>query len=258
MTSADYIILGGTGLVGSGIREYLEQSGKSVLSVHSKNYEESIGAKAKILINCNGNSFRYRANQDPVWDFSASVVSVEKSLFDFEFELYVYISTVDVYNIIADPSHNHEETPIDPSALMPYSFHKWLAERIVERYADRSIILRLGTVLGSRLKKNPVYDLLNGRPLFMSLESQLNFIDTQTISECIRVIVELGIERGIFNVAGTGSATLMGIALKVGIQPSLAANADKTVYRYHINNQKMSHWVQLPTSMEVVDRYLIL
>ncbi len=88
MLEASYIVLGGTGLIGSAVRAHLERQGELVISVNSKNYTDCLGAWAKVLINCNGNTFRYRANQDPRWDFEASVVSVERSLFDFRFDLY--------------------------------------------------------------------------------------------------------------------------------------------------------------------------
>lgn len=81
MSDAPYIVLGGTGLIGSAVCEYLQSRGKPVISVNSRNYKDYIGMHTKVLINCNGNSFRYRANQDPCWDFEVSVTSVERSLF---------------------------------------------------------------------------------------------------------------------------------------------------------------------------------
>ena len=124
---ASNIILGGGGLIGSAISSYLKPEGESVISVNSKNYHEYIGTKADVLINCNGNTFRYRANQNPQWDFESSVITVERSLFDFSVKLYIYISTVDVYNVLEDSTRNSEDSSIQPEQLDTYGFHKWLA-----------------------------------------------------------------------------------------------------------------------------------
>lgn len=251
-----YIVLGGTGLIGSAVREHLERRGETVISIHSRNYVEWIGARTKVLVNCNGNTFRHRANRDPKWDFEASVATVQRSLFDFGFELYLYVSTVDVYNVLDDPGQNHEDATICPEMLMPYAFHKWIAERAVERYAPRSAILRVGTALGPGLRKNPIYDLLSGQPLFMSLDSSLSFIDTRTIARCVSAIVECGCEREIFNVAATGSVRLRDIVAKLAAGARLAAGAEQTIYRYNINNSKMSRLVPMSACCEVVDNYL--
>src|SRR3989442_1009750 len=108
MPKPSIIVLGGTGLIGSAVCERFRSHGHSVVCIGSKNYQSSVGAEADVLINCNGNSYRYKAAQSPRWDFEASVLSVEKSLFDFKAGYYIYFSTVDVYHELADPKQNAE------------------------------------------------------------------------------------------------------------------------------------------------------
>lgn len=256
MSEVSYIVLGGTGLIGSAVLRYLQGRKETVLSIHSKNYAEFVGAKAQVLVNCNGNTFRFRANHDPKWDFEASVATVQRSIFDFGFDMYLFVSTVDVYNILDDPSRNHEEVEIHFERLMPYAFHKWLAERIVERYAYRSVILRVSTALGPGLRKNPIYDLLNERQLYMSMESEISFIDTATIARCVGTAVDMNPRHEIFNVAGTGSVQLRDIEVRLNRKARLAGDAEKTTLRYNINNTKLSRIMPLPTVREVVDGYL--
>lgn len=256
MTEADCIVLGGTGLIGSEVRAHLERHGWSVLSVGSKDYSAKVGARAKVLVNCNGNAVRYLAQQDPKWDFEISVATVERSLFDFSYDLYLYVSTVDVYNAVDDPSRNHEAVAIRPAELHPYAFHKWLAERLVERFAPRWVIARVGSVVGPGLKKNPVYDLLNGQPLHMSLDSELTLIDTPTIARCLEAIVERGASREIFNVAATGAVRLRDLQERLGKPVSLAPGADRVVHRYCINNAKLASLAPLPTSWEALTAFL--
>lgn len=257
MTSeADYLVLGATGLVGSALKGHLERAGSTVLAVDSRNYAEHVGAAARVLVNCNGNTYRYKAEQDPPWDFDASVRTVVRSLFDFRCSLYVYVSTIDVYNVLDDPARNAEESPIRPERLPPYAFHKWLAERVVERYATRYAILRLATVIGPGLKKNPVYDLLHDQPIFVSPDSELSLIDVETVARAITTIADSPAANQTINVAPTGSINVRDVAAQIGVTPHFESGTAAAVYRYHINNEKMSALMSMPTSRDAVARFL--
>ena len=253
---AGWIMLGSTGLVGSALREHVERRGERVIGVHSANYQEWTGAQAKVLVNCNGNSVRFRANQDPAWDFEASVATVQRSLFDFTCDLYVYCSTVDVYDAVDDPSRTHEDAPLHPERLIPYAFHKWIAERLVQRYARRWVILRLGSVVGPGLKKNPVYDVTHGQPVHLSLESAPTFIDTGTIAQALDAILASGPQGEIFNLTGTGSVSVRELAAQAGVTPRLAPGAEAVTSRYHINTGKLGRLLALPSSADVTRRYI--
>ena len=65
MRKPSLIVLGGTGLIGSAVCDRFVRDGHDVLSVDSKNYARRIAAAADVLVNCNGNSYRYKASQDP-------------------------------------------------------------------------------------------------------------------------------------------------------------------------------------------------
>ena len=256
MLEAEFLVLGGTGLIGSAVCAALRACGASVWPVHSKNYGECRGARVRVVVNCNGNTYRFRANQDPVWDFEMSVASVERSLHDIACELYIYISTVDVYECHDDPARNTEDALIRPGQLDPYGFHKWVAERLVERFAPRSMILRLGTAVGQGLKKGPVYDLLQGQPLHMSPDSELTLIDTMTVALAVTTVAARPSQREIFNVTGTGSVRLREAAVRLGVSPRLAEGASDIIHRYDVANAKLTGLMPLPTSREVLEAYL--
>ena len=256
MNQLSLIVLGGTGVIGSALCHSLARDGHAVLSIDSKNYAACIGAKADVLVNCNGNSYRYKAGKDPRWDFDASVLTVEKSLFDFAFGRYIHISTIDVYNDLADPTRNHEDTTIDPQRLHPYAFHKWLAERLVERFAAQPLLLRVGTVVGTGMKKGPLLDVLSGSPLHMSAESELSLIDTETIAEAVVGFVAAPPKYHTINLTGTGPALLRALCENAGLKWQLASGAEQAVHHYNINNARLLEFLPVRTSHEMGARFL--
>jgi nucleoside-diphosphate-sugar epimerase len=256
ISNRSFIVIGGTGLIGSAVVSHLRELGADVLALDSKNYAEAVGRTANVLVNCNGNTFRFRANQDPTWDFQASVTSVERSLFDFRVDLYIYVSTIDVYDVLDDPARNREDAPIDLGAIDIYGFHKWTAERIVDKFARRAVIFRCGTAIGPGLKKGPLFDVLNSRPLFMSPESTLSLIDTRTVAEAVRAIVEEWPSHEIINLTGTGTAKMAELAGAVDLPVQVALGAELKVHRYHINNSRLQTLIPVPTSLEAGQRFI--
>jgi nucleoside-diphosphate-sugar epimerase len=256
MSRRSFIVIGGTGLVGSAVVAHLRGLGAEVLELDSKSYAQAVGRTADVLVNCNGNTFRFKANQNPCWDFRASVESVQRSLFDFDVELYIYVSTIDVYDVLDDPTRNREDSPIDLGRIDPYGFHKWMSERLVEKYARRSGILRCGTVIGPGLKKGPVFDLLEGQPLFMSPESTLSLVDTDLAARAVSAIVEQWPERTTVNVTGTGPAKVTDLAAATRMPARVAPGAERKVHRYHVNNEKLRAMMPVPSSLEIGRRFI--
>jgi nucleoside-diphosphate-sugar epimerase len=253
--AGSFIVLGGTGLIGSAVAAWLAGRGHRVTSVNSAGYAAAVGASADALINCNGNTYRYKANQDPKWDFDASVQSVARSLFDFQAQTYVYISTIDVYNVLDDRERNQEAAQIDPRRLDSYGFHKWLAERLAERYAERAIIFRSGTAVGPGLKKGPLFDVLHQRPLFMSAESRLSLVHTADVARVVERAVFDSDVAGVYNLTGSGSVAVCELGEIAALPVTVEAKASGVVHRYDINNDKLCRLMPMPTSREVATRF---
>ena len=256
MSGSRVIVVGGTGLIGSAVCAALARRGDDVVSVDSRNYAQHAGAEADVLVNCNGNSYRFKAAQNPQWDFEASVLSVERTLFDFRVQRYVFISTIDVYNDISDPSRNHEGAVIDPARLHPYGFHKWLAERLVERFAKQPLILRTGTAIGAGVRKGPLYDLIRREPLHMSPDSELSLIDVETIAAAIVQFISEPLPQTILNLTGTGFARLRTLCAELALDCAVAPGSESVEWHYNINNDALRASFNVDSSYAMAGRFL--
>ena len=251
MQNEDVIVIGASGLIGTSVCQFLRNKGCKPIEIHSKNYENYLGCQARVLINCNGSSYRYRAKKNPKLDFDANVQTVKNTLFDFDYELYVYCSTVDVYPHTDSHSQTEESTQITSSVLHPYGFHKWLAERLVEKYAENFLILRLGTIIGENLKKGPIFDLLNSEYLYLAPKSVLSFIHTKWINNVIEKLIQSSSQQEIYNVTGFGEVKLETLLQKFERKPEEHDHNLST--KYSINIYKLAQVVHLPNSEEMVE-----
>lgn len=188
-------------MLGSDLVKYLSQS-FSVTSISKENYSQFINHSFDVVVNANGNSKRFWAIKNPLEDFTASTVSVYKSLFDFKFNTYIYISSSDVYVNHSSKDYTSENQIQDSSKLSPYGLHKYLSERIVENHCKSYVILRASMLLGQNLKKGPIYDIINKNPLFISKTSRLQMISTQEATNVITFLIDKKIENDIFNLGG--------------------------------------------------------
>lgn len=253
MSDVNYIVIGANGLVGKSIVKWLIKNNKDVLSINRSNYDELIGSKCSILINANGNSYRYKANNDPFWDFKESFLSVQKSIKDFKFDKYVYISTVDTYNYLDNLDKNHEKTIIKPEKLDYYGFHKWLSEKLIKKYCDKYLIMRMGTIIGNDMKKGPIHDIINQNPLNMSLDSNLTFINVENIPIILSKLLSLDLKNQIYNVTGLGYIKINEIK---SVLHKIYVNKNSKTYSYNINIDKLRSIINMPTSKEVVFDFL--
>ena len=160
-------IIGCKGLVGRAIYERLEKN-HFITGIHRHNYLRFKGAEFDILINANGNSRKYWANENPLEDFDASVSTVMGSLFDFTYKKYIFISSID-----AEEPRGH------------YGFNKRIAEDLVKQYADKWQIVRLCSVIGEYMNKGPVYDILHGNPIYLTSGSTLQLITAEEVAELL-------------------------------------------------------------------------
>lgn len=157
-------IIGASGLVGRAIYERLKEE-HSVSSITRHTYPMHKGGEYDILINANGNSRKYWANQNPLGDYNASVQTVAESLFDFKYKKYIFISSID-----AEEPRGH------------YGFNKRIAEDLVKQYADKWQIVRLCSVIGKNMNKGPVYDIKHCKPLYLTSGSTLQLITAKAVA----------------------------------------------------------------------------
>lgn len=226
----------------------------SVISISKQNYSQHLGEYFDVLVNANGNSKRYWADNNPLKDFDASTLSVYKSIFDFKFTKYVYLSSSDVYEDHTNIENTKEEQQNFFHNLSPYGFHKYLSEQIIKNFSTDYLILRSSLILGSRLKKGPMYDLLNQIPLFISLDSQLQMITTVEIAKVIKFLLRSNKKNEIYNLGGKGTVNFRNIEVYTKIKPMVAKEARKQTYEMNIN--KLDKIFPLKKSTEYLVDYL--
>ena len=128
-------VLGSSGFVGSAIEKHMLNKGFHVIGINRKNYGKYKNTVCDIFINSNGSSKKKLAEEDPQLDFELNVHTTLKTIFDFKFNKYILISTVDVYNNLEEAKYNDETTTINPLTLSNYGFDKWVTEQLVKKYA---------------------------------------------------------------------------------------------------------------------------
>lgn len=247
-------ILGGNGFLGSDLVRMLNINHK-VDAITRGNYEKKKGTYYGVFINANGNSKRFWANQNPLDDFFVSTTSVYKSIFDFSCNLYVYISSPDIYENHTEPRYSKENQEINPQDLPPYGFNKYLAELLVKKYKKNFLILRSSMILGTKLKKGPFYDILNNKALFITLQSRLQLITTRALAEIIEVLLKKSVTMETINIGGKGSFDFTNIRKYFKKEIQILTNAETQMYE--MNVEKLRHWYpELKTSEEYLQEFL--
>lgn len=200
-------VLGANGFLGSSITEYLDSINAKFKPITRDNYENFKNKKCDILINANGNSKKYLANEDRALDFELSVSSVSRSLNDFKFNKYIYLSSSDIYPVVKHTTTNEDE-PLDILKQSNYGFHKYLAELLVKKYSQKWLIFRLGGFVGKNLKKNPIYDIINQKKLWLKKNSRLQIMNSLNMS---KIIIDMSLSKKknqIFNLSGKGTISI--------------------------------------------------
>jgi nucleoside-diphosphate-sugar epimerase len=247
-------ILGGDGFVGSAYVRFCQNNFIDYVSINRNNYQKYVGTKCEIFINANGNSKKYLAESDELYDFDASVGSVKLSLVDFEYELYVYLSASDVYSNCNSHIETKEDVNIDICGISKYGFHKYLGEMCVKNSASKWLIFRMGGFVGPDLIKNPIFDILNDCDLWLNINSEFQFMHTDTAAQTVFYIINAGVVNEIFNLAGTGVIRIGDVYKMVHKEP-IESNSTKQVV-YNISTEKINKYFAIPKSKTVVERFI--
>jgi nucleoside-diphosphate-sugar epimerase len=246
-------VIGGRGLVGSAFVRHCEAQGLPYAILDRESYPSYRGQSCRLLINANGNSRKPLAVSDPLADFDASVRSVRASLVDIQFERYVHLSSCDVYPDCSSPETTQESNPPDISRQSPYGFHKYLAEQCVQHAARDWQIFRLGGFVGPGLKKNAIFDILNGGPLWLDPASELQFLHTDDAARIVLQLADSGPAQEVFNLCGHATVTLAEVMAGTGRQVPVQPNSPRV--RYAVSIDKISRWAEIPATRDTVLRF---
>jgi len=246
-------IIGARGLLGASLADALSRD-FAVTRIDRASYDGLRGKNFDVLVNANGNSRRFWANANPSADFAASTASVLDSLFDFSFDRYVYFSSSDVYPDHGSPDSTHEGQSIDDAKLCPYGFHKCLSERIVRRYAARHWIFRLCALLGQRLSKGPIFDLLQGRSLFVTPDTSLQFISTAEVANVLARAINESWESDTINLGGKGAVSIGSLIEQFRLQATISPDAGRQ--RYEMSVERLERRMSLRSSQAYAADFL--
>lgn len=164
-------IIGSNGFVGSAIADVLKSH--LVVYITKEKYDFLKNTVFDVIINANGNSRKYWGNSHPEEDFEKSVTSVFKSIYDFHYSKYIFISSIDA------------EIP-----NCSYGFNKFLAEEIVRFHCKDFSIIRLPNVIGKNATKGPVFDIINRNKIYLTNNSTLMLMDVNEISINLKNLLE--------------------------------------------------------------------
>jgi len=248
-------ILGGNGFVGSAYSRLLAKHEITYAAIDRTNYTDYVGERCDVLINANGNSRKFIAQRDPKGEFRASVDSVVASLEDFRAERYVFLSSGDVYPDQSHPGVTEEDSALDMRAMSRYGLHKFIAEELVRAIHPNWLIMRMGGFVGPGMKKNCVYDILNGPQVWLHPDSELQFIRTDTAADMVWQLVEAGLTRRTLNLGGRGVARVGDIYNRVRSAVPYASTVGRV--RFELNLDRLSGLVGVvPRTSDEVEMFI--
>lgn len=230
-------LIGGNGFVGSAYARLFAERGLEFRLVTRENAEHLAGQPCDILINANGNSKKFMADREPLWEFDASTRSVAVALDMFKPRLCVHLSTGDVYPDQSSPEVTGEDQVIDVARLSRYGLHKYLAELLVRGTQEQWLILRMGGFVGQGLKKNAVFDMLNGAPVWLAPDSELQFIATDNAARVVWSMVESGVANEVVNLGAEGVVQLGWLHAQMRSRSSF--KSDAKIIRFELSTEKL-------------------
>ncbi len=199
------VLKGPFGFVGSAFRRYLEESGIPFEVLTHENREELSTKGVELFIDAAGNSRKFLAERDPVWDRSKNVTEVADSITSFRPRCYLLVSSSAVYADTSRVSATREVA--DPTGrVSTYGGHKREAERLVRESGARFLILRPAGFFGPGLAKGPLYDLLERRPPRVSPRSRMQLVDVNAFA---RTALRLAPDGGVINAVSARPTILM-------------------------------------------------
>ena len=251
-------LIGGNGFVGSAYARLFDVQGLKYQIITRDNAVEFKGTSCELLINANGNSKKFMAARDPIWEFEASVNSVLYSLEDYKAERYVFLSTGDVYPQTHSPDVTDEDQSLDVSKMSRYGLHKYLAEQLVRGTHPNHLIIRMGGFVGKGLSKNAIYDMLTGGDLWLSLDSQLQFINTDDAAQIVFSLAQNAeIKNETINLGANGRASLRDAYALCHSTSSVKPDAGKVSYELSLAKLARFYHGDLPDSSDTIKSFIL-
>lgn len=150
-------LIGHTGFVGQTLKkQFLFNE-----YFNSSNIEDIQQKSFKYVVCAGAPGVKWLANKHPE-DDTSSIDSLINSISQIDCELFILLSTVDVFESPINVSEN--DTPIKEN-LAAYGSNRLRLENFVKKHFKNHLIVRLPGLVGPSLKKNVIFDFLNNNNL---------------------------------------------------------------------------------------------
>lgn len=197
-------LFGAKGFVGSEILKAFHQvnqsadqsSNYSVFSITRENFENFFGKSYDYVINAAMPSARFKAKNDPLWDFSESVEKTARIYYGFKCKKFIQISSV--------------SARCQPDTV--YGRHRLAAESLVND--GNNLVVRLGPMYASTLSKGVLIDMLRGNKVFVGAGSRYAFAPLSFVGKWIADNLDC---KGIIEIGAKNSITLGELAKKLNL-----------------------------------------
>ena len=208
-------LIGHSGFLGQAFLEILSAENE-VICYQKGDYLEVLD-KCDVIVNANGNSSKILAEQDPMADFLANALfTLEVSLFTTNRQMFlIHISSGEA----SEGTRKNEKSTYQTNSLINlsnYGLSKAIGEILVQKYANRWLIIRPSGLIGPGMKKGPIFDLLHEQLVWIDENSKLSLMRTSTTAkittELLRYHLTTGVENQTYDVVSKVPLTLKEIA----------------------------------------------
>jgi nucleoside-diphosphate-sugar epimerase len=202
-------VIGYRGFIGSHIYDELQKENE-VIGVDRKTFMSAVETSYDAVVFAAGNSSKYKAEQDPYFDFVESVVSVAAAVYHYKCKYFLLISSIDAY-----------ENNV-------YGRHKAKSEGLVSEMPN-SGILRICAVVGDGMKKGLVFDILHSFPVRVTPDSYMPFVSADDVAEAVSTMIKNSIH-GVHTYTGIGTLSPDEISGILGVNITYAENLNMQRY----------------------------
>lgn len=179
-------IIGRTGFVGTTLSSQFNFD----LGYRSSDIDEIKGRAFDLIVCAGAPAAKWIANGDPEGDM-ANIGRLIGAIAEAQAETFVLISTVDVFREATSASELVEPNQV---GLHAYGNNRRVLEQFVQSHFKRSHVIRLPGLVGPGLRKNAIYDLVNGNETSkVDSRGVFQFYPTERLMADVQRTMELGL-----------------------------------------------------------------
>lgn len=113
----------------------------------------------------------------------------------------------------------------------------------------------MGGFVGPGLKKNAIFDMLNDDPVWLSPQSDLQFISTDTAARLMWEVYTSDVRGETINLGARGTANIGQLHARIGSKSEFKSDAGEV--RFEINIDKLNDLIssELPTTNTEIEQF---